>query len=74
ALSGASTGTNVRRRRLNPAEFLALEFPLPSVTTQRRLHEVKRRVDTALSLQTESDTELAALLPAVLDKAFKGEL
>ena len=36
-LSGASTGTNVRRRRLNPQDFLAYEMPLPSRATQVKL-------------------------------------
>ena len=37
-LSGASTGTNVRRRRLNPADFLNYEMPLPS----RSVHALKK--------------------------------
>jgi type I restriction enzyme S subunit len=44
-LAGTSSGTNVRRRRLNPKDFLAFEMPLPSMSTQRRLREVKARVD-----------------------------
>jgi type I restriction enzyme S subunit len=34
AIAGASTGTNVRRRRLNPQDFLKYEMPLPSRETQ----------------------------------------
>jgi type I restriction enzyme S subunit len=40
-LSAASTGTNVRRRRLNPADFLSFEMPLPLMSTQLLLREVK---------------------------------
>jgi type I restriction enzyme S subunit len=73
-LSGASTGTNVRRRRLNPADFLAFKMPLPTRETQRRLREVKRQVAALTRLQSETAAELDALLPSILDKAFKGEL
>jgi type I restriction enzyme S subunit len=74
AVSGASTGTNVRRRRLNPADFLAFEIPLPPMKTQKRLREVKTKLDQINQLQSKTSAELNALLPSILDKAFKGEL
>ena len=73
-LSGVSTGTNVRRRRLQPSGFLAFEIPLPPMPTQLLLRTVKTKVDTLRCLQTEMTAEIDALLPSVLDKAFKGEL
>ena len=73
-LSTASTGTNVRRRRLNPADFLNLTIPLPSMEKQQQLREVKAKVDVLKQLQTETQAELDSLLPSLLDKAFKGEL
>lgn len=73
-LSGASTGTNVRRRRLNPNDFLAFEIPLPPLATQRKLQQVKARVEVIKRLQTETAAELDALLPSIFDKAFRGEL
>ncbi len=36
--------------------------------------EMKRVADNLLRLQAESQVELDALLPSVLDRAFKGEL
>jgi type I restriction enzyme, S subunit len=74
ALAGESTGTNVRRRRLNPADFLSYKMTLPSMATQKRLREAKRQVDIIKLLQTGTATELEALLPSILDKALKGEL
>jgi len=74
SLGGASTGTNVRRRRLNPEDFLRLEIPLPSMRSQLRLREVKATVGAAKTLLAQVATELDAMLPAVLDQAFKGEL
>jgi type I restriction enzyme S subunit len=74
ALAGASTGTNVRRRQLNPSDFLDYRMPLPSRPVQKKLRQVKTRVDAVNKQQSETAAELAALLPSVLDKAFKGEL
>jgi type I restriction enzyme, S subunit len=73
-LSGASTGTNVRRRRLNPKDFLAYKIPLPSIQTQRRLRQVMQETDSLKSIQAETSAEMDALLPSLLDKAFRGEL
>lgn len=73
-LSGVSTGTNVRRRRLNPSDFLAFKFPLPSMQRQQQLRCVKQKVDMLEDAQAKASAELDALLPSILDKAFKGEL
>lgn len=73
-LAGVSTGTNVRRRRLNPSEFMAFRMPLPPMQVQLRLREVMSDVGLLKRLQAETAAELDALLPAVLDKAFRGEL
>jgi type I restriction enzyme, S subunit len=74
SLMAASTGTNVRRRRLHPERFLALDIPLPPMENQLRFLEVKTKVDVLRRLQAETANELDALLPSILDKAFKSEL
>lgn len=73
-LSGASTGTNVRRRRLNPSDFLDYKFPLPSMDIQQRLRMAKANVDAIKKIRSETAIEFDALIPSILDKAFKGEL
>jgi type I restriction enzyme S subunit len=73
-VAGGSTGTSVRRRRLNPQAFLEYEMPLPSRETQLTLRKVRAEVDALKRLQAETAAELDALLPAILDHAFKGEL
>ncbi len=73
-LSGASTGTNVRRRRLNPQDFLNYKMPLPSRQTQITFRKVRAEVDALKRLQTETAAELDAMLPAILDRAFRGEI
>lgn len=73
-LAGRSTGTNVRRRRLNPKEFLAFRMPLPPLSAQSRLREIRGHMEALRKLHGDTAAELDALLPSVLDKAFKGEL
>jgi type I restriction enzyme S subunit len=59
-------------------ELTRLAFPIPSPAEQRRivayLDGLQTKVDELKRLQTESAAELDALLPAILDRAFKGEL
>lgn len=73
-IAGTSIGTNVRRRRLNPQQFLDHRIPLPSMATQLRLKNVRAEVDALKAAQAASRAELDALLPAVLDRAFAGAL
>lgn len=73
-VSGISTGTNVRRRRLHPARFLDYDFPLPSMSIQHKLRQLTRQLYPIRRLQAETQAELDALLPSVLDRAFRGEL
>jgi len=73
-LSGTSKGTNVRRRRLNPQQFLNYVMPLPKREVQERVAEVRAKLAGVRSQHVGLATELEALLPAILDRAFKGEL
>jgi type I restriction enzyme S subunit len=56
------------------------EFPMPAppLSEQHRivayLDELQARVDAIKRLQAETSAEMDALLPSVLDRAFKGEL
>jgi type I restriction enzyme S subunit len=56
----------------------AVELPLPSIPEQRRivaeLDALQSEMDALKRLQAETAAELDALLPAILDRAFKGEL
>jgi len=63
---------------LNARKILATELPLPPLNEQRRimaeLDTLQAEVDVLKGLQAETGGELDALLPAILDRAFKGEL
>jgi type I restriction enzyme S subunit len=53
----------------------AIEAPLPEqCRIVAYLDELQAKVDALRRLQAETGAEMDALLPAVLDKAFKGEL
>ncbi len=55
-----------------------LPIPVPSLDEQRRivayLDGLQAKVDELWRLQSESERELSALMPSILDRAFKGEL
>jgi type I restriction enzyme S subunit len=59
-------------------EIRAFPVPLPSLDKQReivaKLDVLQVKVDAMKALQEETAAELNAMLPAILDKAFKGEL
>ena len=73
SLGGASTGTNVRRRRLNPNDFLKYSFPLPTRRSQMALRAARSQQIELESLQNQSPI-FDAMLPSILDSAFKGAL
>lgn len=63
---------------LNLGNIRALSLPIPPLPDQHRvvayLDGLQAKVDALKALQAKTAAELDALLPAVLDKAFKGEL
>lgn len=67
ALSNISLGT-VRR----------VALPLPTLSEQRRivayLDDIQAKLDALKTLQLKTAAELDALMPSILDKAFRGDL
>jgi type I restriction enzyme S subunit len=63
---------------LNATKVLRIALPVTSLTEQRRiiayLDTLQAKVDALSKLQAETAAELDALLPSILDKAFRGEL
>ncbi len=63
---------------LNIGALKEFRFQIPSLLEQRRivayLDDLQAKVGALKKLQAETAAELAALLPSILDKAFKGEL
>jgi type I restriction enzyme S subunit len=73
-LKDATRGVGARRERTRPEQFLALELKMPILADQERALTIFSQVRAVQSLQAETTAELSAILPAVLDKAFRGEL
>lgn len=65
-------------RKLVTSKLQAMRVPVPNPSEQQRLvahlNDLQSQVDALKALQTQSAAELDALLPSILDKAFKGEL
>ncbi len=63
---------------LNLKLLRGVRLPLPALREQRRivmeLDALRSEVDAVKRLQAETAAELDALLPSILDRAFKGEL
>src|SRR5437773_11909705 len=70
----ASPGSADRNRTLSAKGFMRIPIPVPKYVEQLRFDALCREVDALKRLQVETAAELDALLPALLDRAFKGEL
>lgn len=71
-------GIGGRKIRVSEETFLRAPLPLPERSIQKRvagdLREFQKSTAEVKSLQAETAAEMDALLPAILDRAFKGEL
>lgn len=71
-----SSGTKMPRTNLKV--FRSMNLPVPPLSTQlifvSNLSVLQEQAKRVGQLQTETNNELDAMLPAVLDKAFKGKL
>jgi type I restriction enzyme S subunit len=70
----ASPGGAGRNRTLGLSALSEIDVPIPTFNKQQWFDTLQAEVDALKRLQAETAAELDALLPAVLDRAFKGEL
>lgn len=70
--------TSTAKQTVTVPRLLSISIPLPLLAEQRRIVEyldgLAGQVTALTQLQSETAAELDALLPSILDKAFKGEL
>jgi type I restriction enzyme S subunit len=64
--------------KVNQGHIASCLIPLPPLEEQRRLvaylDGLQAQVSALRARQAETEKELNALMPSILDKAFKGEL
>jgi len=76
--AAASFKGSAGQQRVPRAFLEAYEVPVPTIDEQRRivayLDGLQAQVDELTALQDTTQAELEALLPSVLDRAFRGEL
>lgn len=70
----ASPGGAGRNRTLGLTKLERVRVPVPGIDRQREFSALQAKVAAIQKAQVANQAELDALLPAVLDKAFKGEL
>ena len=73
-----ASGTSPSMKKVSQPKLEKMPIPVPSLDEQRRivayLDSVQARLASLRELQSATGEELSALLPSVLDRAFKGEL
>lgn len=74
----SAKGTSPTMKKISQSVVQAIPFPAgvsvgEQETIARHLDLLRSKTNTALATQSETAAELDALLPAILDKAFKGE-
>ncbi len=73
-VASGSKGLGDRRQRVQPERVLSHTVWLPPLEWQEQIARVQKHVSALKRLQSETATELDAMLPSILDKAFKGDL
>lgn len=73
-LQRATHGQGARRERTRPERFLTLELPMPELDDQRRAARILSRIAESEPLKSHAAAACDALLPSILDRAFRGAL
>jgi len=73
-INAASPGGAGRNKTLGLEKLERLLVPVPPLPTQRAFLALQARLDQLTATQHAAQAELDLLLPATLDKAFRGEL
>ena len=73
-LKNATRGVGARRERTRPEQFLNIEIPMPTIEKQQLGEDFFCRLTEIKHFQDEADREMKSMLPAIIDRAFRGEL
>jgi type I restriction enzyme S subunit len=70
----ASPGSADRNRTLSSNKMLEIPVPVPSYEKQQWFDELLSKISAARNVRKEAATVRDAMLPSILDRAFKGAL
>lgn len=70
----ASPGSADRNRTLSSKKMLEIEVPVPEFTAQQQFDQLLLRMDATRTTRAEATRAREALIPSILDRAFRGEL
>lgn len=70
-IAGESTGTNARRRRLNPKNLLDFKIPVPSREKQLALREVTQRFQSIKKHLGRRAELLKSFRPSYIEHLFR---
>ncbi len=73
-IRAASRGGAGRNRTLGIEALSRIQVPVPPLIDQMWFNALLSEVSSLKRLHAETAAELDALMPAILDRAFKGEL
>jgi type I restriction enzyme S subunit len=73
-IRGASPGSAGRNRTLGITKLEKIPVPVPPIEDQRRFAKLRKLHFQLQRLHREAEAELASFTPALLAKAFRGEL
>jgi type I restriction enzyme, S subunit len=78
-IENAGTGTSSTMKKITQRDVMALPFPVDTslgeqLSAVRALDDLVARLDRARATQQSAERDLSALMPALLDRAFRGEL
>jgi len=73
-LKNLTRGVGARRERTRPEQFLRMKILMPTLEQQEQALSLLEGLEAIKPMQAETAAELDALLPSVLDRAFKGKL
>ena len=77
-IESQASGTSPSMKKVSQPKLENMPIPDFTIIEQRRivayLDGLQAKVDELRRLQSESERELSALMPSILDRAFKGEL
>jgi type I restriction enzyme S subunit len=73
-INACSPGGAGRNKTLGLDKLMNIKVPVPSIESQKEFVSILKLTEKIKEQHTQTEKEISELMPALLDKAFKGEL